>query len=80
MVGFPKFHALIKSRGSVMVADVRTSTPFPDLYFYITMRMPVVPVNRTYSPQNGTVPPAAQTEILHRVGMHEFYGPICEAL
>ena len=62
-----------------MAVDVRTSRPLSDLYFNITMRMPVVPIDRTYPPQNGTVPPAAQTQI-SRVGMHELYGPTCESL
>lgn len=62
-----------------MAVDVRTSRPLSYLYFNITMRMPVVPVDRTLPPQNGNVPPAAQTQI-SRVGMHELYGPSREPL
>lgn len=62
-----------------MAVDVRTSRPLSYLYFNITMRMPVVPVDRTYPPQNGTVPPAPQTQI-SRVGMHELYVPSREPL
>lgn len=57
MVGCLKVHAFIKSKDSVMV-DVGVS--ILSLNVFNIIRMPVVPVDRTYSTRNGDLLPAAQ--------------------